>query len=232
MGRMSPNIKALAVSQDKIGWRNFTEGRITKEFYQMQAQHLASGTSFLNGEDWVKQLISRILHITHSRWILRNFSLHDKRQGYLGRQETNDVMAKIEILLDTRPDEIPEGSKFLLEFDFGNPGQSTLDDKTYWAVAMKAAIKAGQRQAAIGARRKRTLKKIQKKQSLRARFGLPEAERKNRSNKRPYAFVNEERPTGSFRSETALTSLSGRQESCPASKAANLRSNKSHKSGD
>ena len=65
-----------------------------------------------------------------------------------------------------------------------------------------------------------------------ARFGLPEAERKNRSDKRPYAFVNEERPTGSFRSETALTSLSGRQESSPASKAANLRSNKRHKPGD
>ena len=82
-------------------------------------------------------------------------------------------MAEIYDLLDTNPDEIPEGSKFLLEFDFGNPGQSTLDDKTYWVVAMKAAIKAGQRQAAIGARRKRTLKKIQKKQSLRARFGYP-----------------------------------------------------------
>ena len=80
MGQMSPNMRALAVSQDKIGWRNFMEGRVSKEFYQMQAQHSASSTSFLNGEDWVKQLISRILHITHSQWIFRNFSLHDKRQ--------------------------------------------------------------------------------------------------------------------------------------------------------
>ena len=37
MGEMSPNMRALAVSQDKIGWRNFTEGRVTKELYQMQA---------------------------------------------------------------------------------------------------------------------------------------------------------------------------------------------------
>ena len=141
-------------------------------------------------------------------------------------------MAEIYDLLDTNPDKIPEGSKFLLEFDLGKLGQSTLDDKTYWVVAMKAAIKAGQRQAATGARRKRTLKKIQKKKSLRARFGIPEAEKENRSDKRPYAFANEEQPTGSFRSETALTSLSRRQESSPASKAANLRSNKRHKPGD
>ena len=232
MGQMSPNMRALAVSQDKIGWRNFMEGRVSKEFYQMQAQHLASGTSFLNGEDWVKQLISRILHITHSQWIFRNFSLHDKRQGYLTRQETKDMMSKIETLLDTRPDEIPEGRKFLLEFNLGKLGQSTLDNKTYWVVAMEAAIKAGQRQAATGARRKRTLRKIQKKKSLRARFGIPEAEKEICPGKRPYAFANEERPTGLFRSETALTSLSRRQESSPASKAANLRSNKRHKPGD
>lgn len=79
------------------------EGRVSKEFYQMQAQHLASGTSFLNGEDWVKQLISRILHITHSQWIFRNFSLHDKQQGYLRRQETKDVMAKIKTLIIQDP---------------------------------------------------------------------------------------------------------------------------------
>ena len=32
MGLMSPQMRRLARSQDKIGWRNFMEGRISKEF--------------------------------------------------------------------------------------------------------------------------------------------------------------------------------------------------------
>ncbi len=40
-------------------------------------------SSFLNGADWAKQFISKILHITHSHWIFHNFSLHDKRIGCL-----------------------------------------------------------------------------------------------------------------------------------------------------
>jgi hypothetical protein len=33
LGAMSPRMKALAVSQDKIGWQNFMEGCISTHFY-------------------------------------------------------------------------------------------------------------------------------------------------------------------------------------------------------
>ena len=32
------------------------------------------------GGDWTKHFISKILHITHSQWIYRNFALHDKQK--------------------------------------------------------------------------------------------------------------------------------------------------------
>ena len=64
-------------------------------------------------------------------------------------------MVKIETLLDTRPDEVPMESKFLLEFDHGKLEQFNLHDQTYWVVAMEAAIKAGTRTATTGARRRR-----------------------------------------------------------------------------
>jgi hypothetical protein len=83
MGTMPPRMKALAQSQDKIGYRNFMEGHISTHFYEIKNFHLAMSSSFLNDADWAKQFISKILHITHSQWILRNFSLHDKRNGYL-----------------------------------------------------------------------------------------------------------------------------------------------------
>ena len=73
MGFMSPQFKELAASQDLIGWRDFTDDHISTHFYAIQSFHLAMSSSYLNGEDWTKQFISKILQITHSQWI---FSEH------------------------------------------------------------------------------------------------------------------------------------------------------------
>ena len=51
LGTMSPRMRALASSQDKIGWRNFMEGCISTHFYFMQHYHLALSGSYLNGSD-------------------------------------------------------------------------------------------------------------------------------------------------------------------------------------
>jgi hypothetical protein len=51
MGFMSPQFKALATSQDLIGWRDFMEGHVSTHFYAIQTFHLAMSSSFLNGED-------------------------------------------------------------------------------------------------------------------------------------------------------------------------------------
>ena len=40
MGRMSPKLHSLAVSQDQIGWQLFTEGHISIHFYEIQQFHL------------------------------------------------------------------------------------------------------------------------------------------------------------------------------------------------
>ena len=41
LGKMSAKMKMLAISQDKIGWINFIEGRISELFYDIQCVHLA-----------------------------------------------------------------------------------------------------------------------------------------------------------------------------------------------
>ena len=60
MGAMSPRMKALAQSQDKIGYRNFMEGYMSIHFYEIQNFHLAMSSSFLNGADWAKQFKKKI----------------------------------------------------------------------------------------------------------------------------------------------------------------------------
>ena len=57
---MSPELQKLAESQDKIGWRNMMEGRISKQFMEIQQRHLEYSDSFMNGKDWVKNHLKNI----------------------------------------------------------------------------------------------------------------------------------------------------------------------------
>lgn len=76
MGMMSAHMKEIAQSQDKIGWRNFMEGRISKKFYllqlQLQRHHLALMPNQSTAEAWMKQETihhATHIHITHSQWV-------------------------------------------------------------------------------------------------------------------------------------------------------------------
>jgi len=95
LGTMLPRMRALAISQDKIRWRNFMEGCISTHFYFIQHYHLALSGSYLNGSDWTKSLISKLLHITNSQWIYRNFTLHDRLCGYLHNKSLEDIKQTI-----------------------------------------------------------------------------------------------------------------------------------------
>ena len=163
---------ALAKSQDKMGWRNLMEGRSSKHLHKMQSIHLPFGSIFLNGQDWAKKTISKVLQITQPQWMYCNFSLQDKRKGYLRKHDMNTLMVKIKTLLDTRSDEI----QFLLEFDHGKLARSNIHDNMYWVVAMEAAIIADQRIAATGARGRRMHNKHRKNMTRRASLRAPEAE--------------------------------------------------------
>jgi hypothetical protein len=118
MGFMSPQFKLLAKRQGLIGWRNFTEGYISTHFYPIQSFHLTMSSSYLNGEDWTKQFISRLLQITHSQWIYRNISLHDRMHGLFHKKKADKIMKEIDLLSDLAPEDVPKASQFLLEINF------------------------------------------------------------------------------------------------------------------
>ena len=155
MGFMSPQVKALAASQDTIGWREVTEGHISTHFYAIQSFHLSMSSSYLNGEDWTKQFISKLLQITHAQWIIRNISLHDKTQGYLRNKKADEILQIINEFAEVSPEEIPNDCRFLLEINFTELANSHLETQTYWTLAMDTAIKAKALESAQGARAKR-----------------------------------------------------------------------------
>ncbi len=56
-------------SQDKIGWRQFLEGMISKEITGIQQHYYALNGMQMSLEKWSSGLITRLLEITHGQWI-------------------------------------------------------------------------------------------------------------------------------------------------------------------
>ena len=227
MGHMSSEMMSLARSQDVIGWRNFMEGRVSREFVDMQNIHLSLGCHRINGEQWVRQFISKILHITHSQWIFRNFTLHDKQKGWLRRRELSDIMAEIDKLRETEVDNVPESSRFLLEMDYDKLMLSDIHNKTYWVVATQAAIKAGQRKANQGIRQRTQLSK-RPSTSTRERLKITEAEKDIHSIRWAYTANRRGRAAGSSHSKAVINTPSKRKSTSEVV----TRTSKRYKPGD
>ena len=177
MGEMSPQMQVLANSQDKIGWRRFTEGYLSVQFHARQDFHLKMTSNKMNSADWTKQLISKILQITHSQWIFRNISLHDKTNGYLHMKSTEELSNEIHRLAELEPDDVPTESRFLLEVNMGELTNSHIENQAYWVTAVTAARAAKARSSAMGRRAKRSRLKHLGRVSSKVKMGIAEVER-------------------------------------------------------
>jgi hypothetical protein len=176
MGFMSPQFKALAISQDIIGWREFTEGNILSHFYAIQSFHLAMSSSYLNREDWTKQFISKILQITHSQWIFRNISFRDRKNGYLRNKTADELLKHINSLSEVSPEELPESSRFLLEINFLELSKHHLETQRYWTLAVDAALKANALEQARGERAKQVWQKLNTMKLSQQKLGIAAVE--------------------------------------------------------
>ena len=106
----------------------------------------------------MKHFVSHLLHILHSQWLYRNFTLHNTTRGYLRLKERQNVLIQIDKLLEVDPINIPAESRFLLEMDFDGLYQSSFEKQAYWVVAMKTAYRAGRRTAIVRRRQRASSK--------------------------------------------------------------------------
>jgi hypothetical protein len=96
-------------------------------------------SSLLNGKDWTKQFISKLLQITHSQWIYCNVLLHDRCQGYLHTKLAEEIIWEIESLSSLAPKDVPKASRFLLEINFTELSKFHRETQKYWTLAVTAA---------------------------------------------------------------------------------------------
>lgn len=225
MGNMSPSVKRLAEEQDAIGWRNFMEGRLSSRFCEIQSVYLTDVECHLNGRDWMKSFISRLMQLTHSQWLYRNITLHDKAGGSLRKQKMEQMKSEAEMLACTDPCAFPKESRFLLELDDERyiRGDGNFHDKSYWLIAMKAAVVAGRRKARGVRRRTRTDR--ERNRSRVATLAATQA-RVTREVRKDLADM------GQFPFRVSEAFQQGRKVVGEAARMAERRSNRRYKPGD
>ena len=128
-------------------------GIITSTLRPLQHCHLLGSSSLLTVDDWLTQLINKLLHITHGQWIYRNISKHHATLGMIRKTERRAMLLEIDRLAQLTPEDVPEDSKFLLEIDFSTLRYADTSTQNYWVHAVKAAVVAGSRRAFLQRRR-------------------------------------------------------------------------------
>ena len=103
---MSTAFKEVAEGQDGIGWGKFLHGKVSKKFRKIQDAHCILAGTNVNGDDRTKLFIQRLVEISHTQWLYRNFTLHHYVKGYLRQRTESKISREVELLADTQPSEI------------------------------------------------------------------------------------------------------------------------------
>jgi hypothetical protein len=82
----SCRLQIMGLSQDRIGWRRFLQGMISKETIAKQQHSYALDGSRLSLEEWSSRLTTRLLEITHGQWLYKNYKVHDLISGTIELQ--------------------------------------------------------------------------------------------------------------------------------------------------
>ena len=134
--------RRLVVSVDCIGWRRLMEGMISKELVELQKYATVESDSSLTVDKWAKDLVIRLLEITHGQWLYRNVMVHDKSAGDLATRRKEEIRRELEEQLALGGEGLDEDDMFLLEINLDDLDSSTREDQEYWLLALQAAPEA------------------------------------------------------------------------------------------
>jgi hypothetical protein len=136
-----PRFRPMALSQDKIGWRLFLEGMISKEITNIQQQYYAVNGSSMSLEKWCSGLITRLLEITHGQWIYRNYVyvVHDPMSGTIATAKKEELLLEIERQRKLGDAGLLEEDKYLAEVNLEKMASSSGERQHYWLLALQTA---------------------------------------------------------------------------------------------
>ena len=135
-------IQTFALSQDKIGWRRFMEGMISKEAIPIQQNYATINGSALTTKEWMRGVITKLMEATHGQWLYRNVQVHDSVTGIEATLRKEEIQRLIEDQIELGGEGLENEDKYLLEINLEDLSTTSGDTQTYWLLAIRAAREA------------------------------------------------------------------------------------------
>jgi hypothetical protein len=95
------SVATAAAAQDRIGWINFTEGKISRQWGQLQNDHYRAIHSRRTQDQWVAGLVTTLLSMVHSQWLHRCNTLHARDAEGLRLLDAQALATAINFQFDT-----------------------------------------------------------------------------------------------------------------------------------
>ncbi len=132
----------MGQSQDKIGWRQFLEGMISKEITGIQQQHYALRGLRMSMERWSSRLITWLLEITHGQWVYPNFIVHNPVLGTIAMARKEELLQEIKRQHELGDAGLLEEDKYLAKVNLEGLEDTSGESQHYWLLAIKTMRKA------------------------------------------------------------------------------------------
>ena len=111
------HIRRLSQTQNAIGWRNFTDGKLSKSFRVIQQEYLRQEETRVTVNSWLKQFFIKLLTMSHSQWLFRCITKHHRTKGTLVLARKEELLKEIERQLDMGVDAIADKDWGMLEVE-------------------------------------------------------------------------------------------------------------------
>jgi hypothetical protein len=120
------------------------EGMISRELVELQKYAVTESVFRMSVETWAKELVIKLLEVTHGQWLYRNVVLHDRTAGDLVSRRKEEIRDALEEQMELGEEGLAEEDGFLLEINLEELDNSTGEDQTYWLISLQAARDARQ----------------------------------------------------------------------------------------
>jgi hypothetical protein len=107
------------------------EGMISRELVELQKYAVTESVSRMSVETWAKELVIKLLEVSHGQWLYRNVVLHDRTAGDLVSRRKKEIRDALEEQMELGEEGLAEEDRFLLEINLEELDNSTGEDQTY-----------------------------------------------------------------------------------------------------
>jgi len=116
---------------------------VCKEIRVIQCSY-SSGTGLhCNTANWGRDLVTRLLEVTHGQGLYRNIQVHGRISGTLAMQRKEELQMEIEHQQELGTEGLLEEDCYLAECNLADLEETSGISETYWLLAFQAAREAG-----------------------------------------------------------------------------------------